>query len=156
MRTQEEKQKKLTHKQRLFIDEYLQTKNATEAAKKAGYSEKTSGSLGHRLLHTPEIKKEIDKQLDEIHEAQRQRLILMSEQAIDALRDVMKEGRGLAKVNAANSVLDRSGHKPTDYVKADVNANNMNVNADVKVDAKSELLERFNRLAISKGTGSTN
>lgn len=51
----------MTHKQKKFISEYLKTGNATEAAKFAGYSEKTAYSAGQRLLKNVEIIKEIAK-----------------------------------------------------------------------------------------------
>lgn len=41
---------KLTDKQETFITEYLKCFNATQAAIAAGYSEKTAGSIGSRLL----------------------------------------------------------------------------------------------------------
>ena len=57
---------KLTTKQRLFADEYIKSGNATEAALKAGYSKRTSYSIGNENLKKPEIKKYIDKKLAEI------------------------------------------------------------------------------------------
>lgn len=45
----------LTTKQRLFVEAYLANPNATEAAKAAGYSEKTAYSQGQRLLKNVEI-----------------------------------------------------------------------------------------------------
>ncbi len=45
----------MTPKQKAFADYYIQTGNATEAAKKAGYSEKTSYSIGNENLSKPEI-----------------------------------------------------------------------------------------------------
>lgn len=50
----------LNRKQRIFVDEYLRCWNASEAARRAGYSEKTAGSQGHDLLKKPEISAEID------------------------------------------------------------------------------------------------
>lgn len=41
---------KLTEKQKRFIDYYIETANATESAKKAGYSEKTADRIGHENL----------------------------------------------------------------------------------------------------------
>ena len=41
---------KLNDKQKRFVDEYLVDLNATAAAKRAGYSEKTAYSMGQRLL----------------------------------------------------------------------------------------------------------
>lgn len=58
----------LTEKQKRFIDYYVETGNATEAARKAGYSEKTSYSIGHENLKKPEIKSAIDARLKELEE----------------------------------------------------------------------------------------
>ena len=45
----------LTAKQQRFIDEYLIDLNATQAAIRAGYSEKTAGKIGQENLIKPEI-----------------------------------------------------------------------------------------------------
>lgn len=45
----------LNPKQRAFADYYIECGNATEAAKKAGYSEKTAYSQGSRLLKVAEV-----------------------------------------------------------------------------------------------------
>ena len=52
---------KLNVRQKSFIGFYWETRNATEAAKKAGYSEKTAYSIGQRLLKNVEVEKAIDK-----------------------------------------------------------------------------------------------
>ncbi len=61
---------KLTPKQRFFIQEYLQRRNATKAAIAAGYSAKTARSAGSRLLTfvavSNAIEKGIAEQLDAI------------------------------------------------------------------------------------------
>lgn len=41
---------KLTEKQKRFIDYYIETANATESAKKAGYSPKTAKNIGAENL----------------------------------------------------------------------------------------------------------
>lgn len=41
---------KLTEKQRRFIDYYIETANATESAKRAGYSQKTAKSIGNENM----------------------------------------------------------------------------------------------------------
>lgn len=46
---------KLTIKQKAFADEYLISGNATEAAKKAGYSEKTARVIAAENLTKPDI-----------------------------------------------------------------------------------------------------
>jgi phage terminase small subunit len=56
----------LTEKQKLFVAAYLAEPNATAAAKKAGYSERTAHSIGAENLNKPEIKAEIEKGLAEV------------------------------------------------------------------------------------------
>lgn len=58
---------KLTRKQQLFIDFYLQSFNASEAARQAGYSEKTAYAMGWENLRKPDIKAAIQARLDEVH-----------------------------------------------------------------------------------------
>ena len=48
-------------KQDLFVEEYLIDLNATQAAIRAGYSEKTAYSAGQRMLKNVEIKESIKK-----------------------------------------------------------------------------------------------
>lgn len=54
----------LTQKQKLFVKEYLIDLNATQAAIRAGYSEKTAYSTGQENLNKPEIKAAVDKALE--------------------------------------------------------------------------------------------
>jgi phage terminase small subunit len=57
----------LTKKRMAFIREYLIDFNATQAAIRAGYSERSARSQGHRLLTNADILQEIKHQLDEKH-----------------------------------------------------------------------------------------
>ncbi|MDR3594293.1 terminase small subunit [Clostridium sp.] len=54
---------KLTNKQRIFCNEYLVTLNATDAAIKAGYSEKTANVIGPENLSKPCIKAYLEMHL---------------------------------------------------------------------------------------------
>jgi len=54
-----QEEKKLTFKQELFCSEYCIDYNATRAAIKAGYSERTACSIGSENLRKPEIKERI-------------------------------------------------------------------------------------------------
>lgn len=56
---------KLTEKQKRFADYYIELGNATEAARKAGYSSKTAKSIGQENLTKPDIKSYIKERLDE-------------------------------------------------------------------------------------------
>ena len=58
--------KGLTQKQRRFIDEYIISGNATQAAIKAGYSKKTAAVTATENLRKPNIKAEIQARNAEI------------------------------------------------------------------------------------------
>jgi phage terminase small subunit len=56
---------KLTEKQKRFADYYIETGNATESAKKAGYSKKTADRIGHENLKKLEISTYIQSKMAE-------------------------------------------------------------------------------------------
>lgn len=56
---------KLTAKQQRFCDEYLIDLNATQAAIRAGYSEKNARNIASENLAKPNIKKHIEKRMEE-------------------------------------------------------------------------------------------
>lgn len=58
--------KKLTLKQQRFVDEYIISGNATQAAIKAGYSKKTAAVTATENLRKPNVKAAIDKRNAEI------------------------------------------------------------------------------------------
>lgn len=60
--------KKLTIKQKKFADEYIISGNATQAAIKADYSEKTSTVIGAENLTKPNIKAYIDERMKELEQ----------------------------------------------------------------------------------------
>lgn len=53
----------LTDKQARFVEEYLVDLNASAAARRAGYSEKTAGAIGRENLQKPTIRAAIDEKL---------------------------------------------------------------------------------------------
>lgn len=55
-------------KQKAFADYYIELGNATEAAKKAGYSHKTAGVIGDENLKKPYIRSYIDERLKQIED----------------------------------------------------------------------------------------
>lgn len=58
-------EKKLTAKQQRFCDEYLIDMNATQAAIRAGYSEKTAAVIAAENIRKPNIRKYIDERMKE-------------------------------------------------------------------------------------------
>ena len=59
---------KLTPKQQAFADYYITSGNATESAKKAGYSEKTAYIIGFENLKKPNIKHYLEKEMEKVAE----------------------------------------------------------------------------------------
>lgn len=55
---------KLTPKQKAFCDYYIETGNASEAARKAGYSQKTAPFIGAENLKKPQIKEYISERMN--------------------------------------------------------------------------------------------
>ena len=55
----------LTAKQSRFVDEYLVDLNATQAALRAGYSQRTAGQIGDENLKKPEIQSAIQQRMQE-------------------------------------------------------------------------------------------
>ncbi len=74
--------RKLTDKQATFCKEYLIDLNATQAAIRAGYSNKTAGSVGHENLTKPEIQAEIGR----LQQERAKRIEISSD---DVLRDII-------------------------------------------------------------------
>lgn len=60
---------KLTPKQKKFIEEYLIDLNGTQAAIRAGYSEKTACAIGYENLRKPEIAAEVAKRQQKLADA---------------------------------------------------------------------------------------
>ena len=78
----------LTAKQQRFVDEYLIDLNATQAAIRAGYSEKTARSVGSENLTKPDV-------ADAIAQRQ-QRIAKRAEVTVESLAIELEEARGIA------------------------------------------------------------
>jgi phage terminase small subunit len=72
----------MTPKQELFIKEYQKDRNATAAAKRAGYSDKTAYAIANELLKKPEIQNALESDLT----ARAERLTLTAD---DVIRDLI-------------------------------------------------------------------
>lgn len=81
--------KGLTNKQRVFIEEYLQCWNATEAARRAGYSERTAYSQGQRLLKHVEVSAAIETRIAEKQMSADEALTLLADMARGDLGEFM-------------------------------------------------------------------
>lgn len=98
----EQAPKKLTNKQRIFIDEYLRSFNATQSAIKAGYSEKTAREIGRENLTKPDIKAEITARLQASHMSADEGLKRLAEMARGDIGDLL-DNNGLLDIRAAKT-----------------------------------------------------
>lgn len=81
----------LSTKQKVFIEEYLKTFNATQAALAAGYSPETAHATGWENLRKPEIAKAISQRLSEKAMSADEVLMRLAEQARAAYSDAIDE-----------------------------------------------------------------
>lgn len=77
----------LTTKQQAFVEHYLRTWNASEAARLAGYSEKSARLIGHENLTKPDIQTAIQERLAELRMSADEVLVRLAEQARATLAD---------------------------------------------------------------------
>jgi phage terminase small subunit len=79
----------LSTKQRVFVEHYVRCFNATEAARRAGYSAKTAYSIGQENLKKPEVKAAIDARLAELTMSPTEILTTLTEQARSDMADFL-------------------------------------------------------------------
>lgn len=110
---------KLPPKQLLFVKYYVVSKNATDAARKAGYSKKTAHSQGPRLLENvgvaAQIKKIFDAQTKKLEDEfaleniTKERMIReLSITALSDLKDFVKYEDGKFRVVSTDDLGERS------------------------------------------------
>ena len=90
--------KRLSDKRKKFVQEYLKDLNITQAAIRAGYSERTAYSQGQRLMKNVEIQAEIAKA--------RKRAAKRNEVSLDR---VIEEYRRLAFADTTDAIYIRDG-----------------------------------------------
>ena len=120
---------KLTEKQRRFVDYYVETGNKTEAAKKAGYSEKTAASIGDENLRKPAIKATIDARLREL-EGKR---IAKADEVMKFLTSTLR-----GEVKEERVVVEGTGEG-----RSDARIIKVQVSARDRLDAAKSLLKRY-------------
>lgn len=88
----------LTTKQKVFVEQYLQCWNATEAARRAGYSERSIRTIASENLAKPNIKLEIDTRIAELKMSADEILLRLADQARGDIGDFadIEDGTDLA------------------------------------------------------------
>lgn len=103
---------KLTPKQQAFADYYLETGNATESAKLAGYSKKTANVIGAENLAKPYIREYIDERLKEASEKRIAKADEVLEYFTRVMRGEEKDAFGLdASLTDRNKAAENLGKR---------------------------------------------
>ena len=137
----------MTPKQERFVAEYLACMNASEAARRAGYSAKTAASQAERLLRNVEISEAVKKALEEKNTA----LIATREERqkfwTETLRDVEEDMKNRLR---ASELLAKSECDFTERreVQAEINVSGY----DFSKYSEEELLQL--RALLAKGVKS--
>lgn len=113
--------KKLTLKQQKFVDAFIETGNATEAARLAGYTGKPN-VIGPRMLANVSISRAIEKRQKEIKSQKTADITEVMEFLTATMRGEVDED----SINPVTGVHDRLG-----------------VSVKVRVDAAKELVKRY-------------
>ena len=90
----------MTEKQQRFCDFYIQTANASEAARLAGYSKKTDYSIGERLLRNVEVRKAIDERLKD-----------MESERVAKTQEVLEHMTAVLRGKVKETIITQSGKK---------------------------------------------
>lgn len=118
------RKRELTVKQRLFIQEYLIDKNASRAARAAGYSKLQSDHIGFQLLKKPLVKVEIQRGLAEQQEKLRKKArryeVTKEKMIVELSKIAYSDIRDYAEVTAHGIKIKKSAgwkSKPSRAVK---------------------------------------
>lgn len=112
----------MTRKQQRFVEEYCVDANATAAAKRATYSERTAHSIGSENLRKPEIRDAIAERMDRLSVGADEALLRLSQQARglvptkvvtqgDETREEFDTLHALTTVARIRGLLDRNGDR---------------------------------------------
>ena len=120
---------KLTEKQRRFVDYYIETGNATESARRAGYSSKTAEAIGLENLGKPRIKAALDARLRELEDKR----IATADEVMQFLTSTLR-----GEVKEERVVVEGSGEG-----RSDARIIKVQVSARDRLEAAKSLLKRY-------------
>jgi phage terminase small subunit len=106
----------LTRKQEAFVLEYVKDHNATQAAIRAGYSNRGASEIGYQLLQKTSVLEAIKSLQDEIDQQLRMQFVQDAIRAREVLRGILDNPNSTDrdKITAARDLLDRAGFKPVE------------------------------------------
>ncbi len=102
--------RKLTPKQQCFVDEHLIDLNATQAAIRAGYSERTARQIASENLAKPDIQEAIAKAKQERSEATKVDAEWVLKQAVELHQRCMQEIKPARNPKTQKQLYDDDGN----------------------------------------------
>lgn len=120
---------KLTEKQKRFVDYYIETGNASEAARRAGYAEKAAYRTGSENLRKPQVKAAINARLKELEDKRIAKADEVMQFLTSTLRGEVKEER---------VVVEGTGDG-----RSDARIIRVQVSARDRLEAAKSLLKRY-------------
>lgn len=87
----------LSAKEAIFVNEFLIDKNASRAARAAGYAERSSAKTGWEMLQKPRIQDAIKAAMDE----QSKRTLIAADQILKDIERIAAKAEGEGEYNAA-------------------------------------------------------
>ena len=145
---------KLTAKQIRFVDEYLVDFNGTQAAIRAGYSEKTAAATAARLLRNVNIQNEISrrqKDLQKRTEVTQERVVMeLARVAFADATDFVQVETRIINRGDIEVPIELAVHKETAELSADQRAAIASIKqgangVDIKLHDKIKALELLGR-----------
>lgn len=122
-------EKKLTPKQILFCKEYLKDLNATQAAIRAGYSEKTAKEIGCQNLTKVNVQEYLSKQLSERIE----KIDLTVENVLNDIMETRKEAAQSEKLSERLKANEMLGKYLKMFTESVDHSGDLNININKKV-----------------------
>lgn len=134
----------ISDKQRAFLAAYLECWNASEAARRAGYSVATAGSQGSRLLKNVEISAEIERFKAEHIISPEEVQILLTQQARSDIGDFLTQNGDDVVVDLPRAVAA----KKTSLIKKLSQSRTVRVRSDGETEETvSTTLELYDKQA---------
>lgn len=90
----------MNERQKRFVDFYIQTANASEAARLAGYSPKTAGVIGDKNLKKVYIREAINERLKEME----------SQRVVDT-QEILEHLSAVVRGEVSETIITQSGKK---------------------------------------------
>lgn len=136
---------KLTDKQEMFCKEYLIDLNATQAAIRAGYKEKTAKVTGNENLTKPIIQ----NRLQQLRAKREKRVQIDADWVLQQAMECYEETREIQEYNNAKGFLEMCGKHVNvgafkEKKEIDLNAN---VDATVKVSPSKRLTNFLDKIS---------